>query len=292
MGTGRGKKSGLAGGHARQRPFKAHGRRRGGRSARENFFPLSRHTQNEATHALRRNHHRRRPRRDHGGERTGGRRQKVAIIEDKHWGGTCLNCGCIPTKDARPATAPSGLLKAQERLRTMKGSIDIDYKALQTRVGRFLKGSSQTLAKASRRRDHLYEGRGVCAGKGQAIVRSESGEEMLTTDNIILSAVRRARPSPASLPTATPCSTAPASSTFRSPGKPHHRGRWGHRRLSWRLLRHDGPKITIVEAAPHIAPTEDADIAKEMDRVQSKAAGPASRASWRSRSSRRTGRPS
>ena len=24
--------------------------------------------------------------------------KKVAIIEDKHWGGTCLNCGCIPTK--------------------------------------------------------------------------------------------------------------------------------------------------------------------------------------------------
>lgn len=46
------------------------------------------------------------------------------------------------------ATAPLGLLKAQERLRTMKGSIDIDYKALQTRVGRFLKGSSQTLAKS------------------------------------------------------------------------------------------------------------------------------------------------
>ncbi|WP_417030816.1 FAD-dependent oxidoreductase, partial [Bilophila wadsworthia] len=67
--------------------------------------------------------------------------KKVAIIEDKHWGGTCLNCGCIPTKMLLGATAPLGLLKAQERLRTMKGSIDIDYKALQTRVGRFLKGS-------------------------------------------------------------------------------------------------------------------------------------------------------
>ena len=113
------------------------------------------------------------------------------------------------------ATAPLGLLKAQERLRTMKGSIDIDYKALQTRVGRFLKGSSQTLAKSLAAAGiTLYEGRGVCAGKGQAIVRSESGEEMLTTDNIIFPAARRARPSPASLPTATPCSTAPASSTF------------------------------------------------------------------------------
>ena len=114
--------------------------------------------------------------------------KKVAIIEDKHWGGTCLNCGCIPTKMLLGATAPLGLLKAQERLRTMKGSIDIDYRALQTRVGRFLKGSSQTLAKSLAAAGiTLYEGRGVCAGKGQAIVRSESGEEMLTSDNIILS---------------------------------------------------------------------------------------------------------
>ena len=114
--------------------------------------------------------------------------KKVAIIEDKHWGGTCLNCGCIPTKMLLGATAPLGLLKAQERLRTMKGSIDIDYKALQTRVGRFLKGSSQTLAKSLAAAGiTLYEGRGVCAGKGQAIVRSEAGEEMLTSDNIILS---------------------------------------------------------------------------------------------------------
>ncbi|MFR5647495.1 MAG: FAD-dependent oxidoreductase, partial [Bilophila wadsworthia] len=30
--------------------------------------------------------------------------KKVAIIEDKHWGGTCLNCGCIPTKMLLGAT--------------------------------------------------------------------------------------------------------------------------------------------------------------------------------------------
>lgn len=53
--------------------------------------------------------------------------KKVAIIEDKHRGGTCLNCGCIPTKMLLGATAPLGLLKTQECPHTMKGSIDIDY---------------------------------------------------------------------------------------------------------------------------------------------------------------------
>ena len=199
--------------------------------------------------------------------------KKVAIIEDKHWGGTCLNCGCIPTKMLLGATAPLGLLKAQERLRTMKGSIDIDYKALQTRVGRFLKGSSQTLAKSLAAAGiTLYEGRGVCAGKGQAIVRSESGEEMLTADNIILSCGS----SSASFPGLTPDGDAVLDSTgvLNLPEVPESLIIVGAGAIGLELgdfFGMMGSKITIVEAAPHIAPTEDADIAKEMDRVQSKA---------------------
>ena len=199
--------------------------------------------------------------------------KKVAIIEDKHWGGTCLNCGCIPTKMLLGATAPLGLLKAQERLRTMKGSIDIDYKALQTRVGRFLKGSSQTLAKSLAAAGiALYEGRGVCAGKGQAIVRSESGEEMLTTDNIILSCGS----SSASFPGLAPDGDAVLDSTgvLNLPEVPESLIIVGAGAIGLELgdfFGMMGSKITIVEAAPHIAPTEDADIAKEMDRVQSKA---------------------
>ena len=199
--------------------------------------------------------------------------KKVAIIEDKHWGGTCLNCGCIPTKMLLGATAPLGLLKAQERLRTMKGSIDIDYKALQTRVGRFLKGSSQTLAKSLAAAGiTLYEGRGVCAGKGQAIVRSESGEEMLTYDNIILSCGS----SSASFPGLAPDGDAVLDSTgvLNLPEVPESLIIVGAGAIGLELgdfFGMMGSKITIVEAAPHIAPTEDADIAKEMDRVQSKA---------------------
>ena len=199
--------------------------------------------------------------------------KKVAIIEAKHWGGTCLNCGCIPTKMLLGATAPLGLLKAQERLRTMKGSIDIDYKALQTRVGRFLKGSSQTLAKSLAAAGiTLYEGRGVCAGKGQAIVRSESGEEMLTADNIILSCGS----SSASFPGLTPDGDAVLDSTgvLNLPEVPESLIIVGAGAIGLELgdfFGMMGSKITIVEAAPHIAPTEDADIAKEMDRVQSKA---------------------
>lgn len=201
----------------------------------------------------------------------GGKR--VAIIEDKHWGGTCLNCGCIPTKMLLGATAPLAMLRAQERLRTMKGTIDIDYKALQTRVGRFLKGSSQTLAKALTAAGiTLYQGRGVIAGKGQVAVRSEAGEEMLTADDIILSCGS----SSASFPGLAPDGDAVLDSTgiLNLPDVPESLIIVGAGAIGLELgdfFGLMGTKVTIVEAAPHIAPTEDNDIAKELDRTLGKA---------------------
>ena len=113
--------------------------------------------------------------------------KKVALIEDRHLGGTCLNCGCIPTKLLLGATAPLGLLRAQERLRVMKGSISIEYKALQNRVGRFIKASGQTLGKALTQAGiQIYEGRGVCLGEQRVAVQSEGKETVLGADTLIL----------------------------------------------------------------------------------------------------------
>ncbi|WP_301000956.1 FAD-dependent oxidoreductase, partial [uncultured Bilophila sp.] len=192
--------------------------------------------------------------------------KKVALVEDRHWGGTCLNCGCIPTKMLLGATAPLGLLKAQERLRTMKGSIEIDYKALQNRIGRFLKGSSQSLAKSLTAAGiTLYEGRGVCTGKGQVAVRTDSGEESLTADTLVLACGS----SSASFPGLAPDGDAVLDSTdiLNLPEVPESLIIVGAGAIGLELgdfFGAMGTKVTIVEAAPHIAPTEDADIAKEM----------------------------
>ena len=196
----------------------------------------------------------------------------VAVIEDRHWGGTCLNCGCIPTKMLLGATAPIAMLKAQERLRTEKGSIEVDYKALQTRVGRFLKGSSQTLAKALTASGiDLYEGRGVCTGKGQVTLHGADGDKALEAETIILSCGS----SSASFPGLTPDGEAVLDSTgiLNLPEVPESLIIVGAGAIGLELgdfFGALGTKITIVEAAAHVAPTEDEDIAKELDRSLSK----------------------
>ena len=199
--------------------------------------------------------------------------KKVALIEDRHLGGTCLNCGCIPTKLLLGATAPLGLLRAQERLRVMKGSISIEYKALQNRVGRFIKASGQTLGKALTQAGiQIYEGRGVCLGEQRVAVQSEGKETVLGADTLILACGS----SSAAFPGLAPDGDAVLDSTglLSLPEVPESLIIVGAGAIGLELgdfFGTMGSQVTIVEAAPHIAPTEDADIAKEMAQAQTKA---------------------
>ena len=60
--------------------------------------------------------------------------KKVAIIEDKHWGGTCLNCGCIPTKTLKAsAEALETALRLAEFGITCEGTPRVDPAAVLAR---------------------------------------------------------------------------------------------------------------------------------------------------------------
>ena len=74
--------------------------------------------------------------------------KKVALIENERLGGTCLNCGCIPTKFLLAATAPGAQLHEHARLGVLSGEVSVNLPALQQRKDRFIKGSSAALGKA------------------------------------------------------------------------------------------------------------------------------------------------
>lgn len=136
----------------------------------------------------------------------------------------------------------------------MKGSIDIDYKALQTRVGRFLKGSSQTLAKSlAAAGSPLYEGRGVCAGKDRPSSAPKPAKKCGNNDSIILScgssSASRLRPRSR---TATPWLD--STSVLNPSEVPESLIIVGAGAIGLELgdfFGMMGSKITIVEAAPH-----------------------------------------
>ncbi|MFT4302724.1 MAG: FAD-dependent oxidoreductase, partial [Desulfovibrio sp.] len=202
--------------------------------------------------------------------------KKVALIEDKHWGGTCLNAGCIPTKMLLGATAPQSLLHAQERVRIAQGSIQVDFTALQNRVARFTKGTSQTLAKTLLGLGiALIEGIGVCAGQKDGLacvhVTTDEGLTELKGKKVILACGT----SSASFPGLTPDHHNVLDSTdlLRISAVPESLIVVGAGAIGLEMadfFSAMGSAVTVVEAAPHIAPTEDADIAKEMLRALTK----------------------
>ncbi len=109
--------------------------------------------------------------------------RSVALVEEEHLGGTCLNWGCIPTKTL---VASSELLtRSRESGRLgLSGELDFSYSKVARRkdsvVKRLRKGVEARLAKLGVR---VVRGHGVLKGPGAVEVE---GDE-LAADNVLLS---------------------------------------------------------------------------------------------------------
>jgi len=190
----------------------------------------------------------------------------VALVEDTHWGGTCLNCGCIPTKMLLGATTPGAMLGALQRIRLLKGTVEVDFMALQNRVKRFTKGASQALAKnLTELGVHLFEGRGVCTAPGRVRVSTVQGDQELACACLILACGTSAAAFPGLIPD-NDC-VLDSTELLRIAEVPESLIIVGAGAIGLELadfFAAMGSKVTIVEAAPHIAPLEDADVAGEL----------------------------
>src|SRR5437773_9319641 len=80
--------------------------------------------------------------------RFAGAGMKVAIIERKLFGGTCVNTGCIPTKTlVASARAAHVARRADDYGVTIPGSIGVDMKKVKKRKDAVVRQSSEGLEK-------------------------------------------------------------------------------------------------------------------------------------------------
>lgn len=195
----------------------------------------------------------------------------VALIEDRHWGGVCLNCGCIPTKLLLGAVAPKGLLRGLERQRVATGTLSVDYAALQKRVQRFTGATSQALARGlSQAGVSLFNGRGVCRDARSVDVLDTEGRvaASLKAERIVVATGSR----PAAFPGLEPDHDAVLDSTdlLNIPVPPASLLIVGAGAIGLEMADFFGAlgtSVTVVEAAPQLAPAEDADIAQELEKL-------------------------
>lgn len=129
-------------------------------------------------------------------------KMKVALVEDQHLGGICLNWGCIPTKALlRSAEVYHLMSKANEfGLSAGKPGFDLSEivkrsrkvsKRLSMGVGHLLKKNKVT----------VFDGFGKLAGRGKVSVsKDKKPVAELTAKNIILATGARARVLPGMQP--------------------------------------------------------------------------------------------
>jgi dihydrolipoamide dehydrogenase len=113
---------------------------------------------------------------------------RVAVVEDNHVGGTCLNWGCIPTKALIRSGRVAALVRNAKELGVTVGDVSIDYAAMAARkdkVVKLLRDGIEHLFKL--RKIELVRGKGALASPTAVSVRlADGGERTLEGAKVIV----------------------------------------------------------------------------------------------------------
>src|SRR6059058_2436353 len=195
---------------------------------------------------------------------------KVAIIERKLFGGTCVNTGCVPTKTLVASAYAAHLARrAAEYGVAIAGAVNVDMKRVKARKdeisGHFNKGVEnwmQGLAHGT-----IY--RGHARFESPRTVRVNG--ELLEADKIFINAGGRALVPP--MPGLDQVPYLTNSTMMGVDFLPHHLIIIGGSYIGLefgQMYRRFGSNVTIVEKGPRLIAREDEDISKAIQEILEK----------------------
>jgi pyruvate/2-oxoglutarate dehydrogenase complex dihydrolipoamide dehydrogenase (E3) component len=193
-------------------------------------------------------------------QRLAGAGMKVAIIERKLFGGTCVNTGCVPTKTmVASAYAAHMVRRAAEFGVVSNGSAGVDMKLVKSRKDA-VSGQSRTGV------ENWLRGMANCAvyqghGRFESPKEVSVGSERLTAERIFINVGGRAAvpemPGIEGVPYLT------NSSIMEIDFLPRHLIIVGGSYVGLefaQMYRRFGSEVTIIQRAPHLAKHEDVDV--------------------------------
>jgi pyruvate/2-oxoglutarate dehydrogenase complex dihydrolipoamide dehydrogenase (E3) component len=199
--------------------------------------------------------------------RLAGTGMKVAIIERKRFGGTCVNNGCIPTKTLiASARAANIARRAGEYGVTIDGPITVDMKKVKARKDAVVRRSNEGLEQWLRSTEHVtvYAGHGRFVDAHQISV----GDELLEADKVFINVGGRA--SIPALPGLDQVSYFDNSTMMDVDFVPEHLIVIGGSYIGLefaQMYRRFGSAVTIVEMAPRLIQREDIDVSQAIGTI-------------------------
>jgi pyruvate/2-oxoglutarate dehydrogenase complex dihydrolipoamide dehydrogenase (E3) component len=192
---------------------------------------------------------------------------KVAIIERKRFGGTCVNNGCIPTKTlVASARVAHVARRAGDYGVTIRSSIAVDMKKVKMRKDAVVCQSSEGLEKWLRNTQNLtiYEGHACFADAHRVRV----GDELLEADKFFINVGGRASIPP--LRDIDEVSYLDNSTMMDVDSLPQHLIVIGGSYVGLefaQMYRRFGSEVTVVERGPRLIHREDEDVSENIKTI-------------------------
>ena len=198
--------------------------------------------------------------------------KSVAIIEEKYWGGVCLNVGCIPSKALLRNADLAHIFHAQADLFGISGDVQFDFGVAWERSRKV----SETHVKGihflmKKNKVTEYEGRGSFTGPNAiTVTKADGAAEEVTFDNAIIATGSRVRLLPGvelggnivSFEEQILDRDLPESIVIVGAGAIGMEFAY--------VLANYGVKCTIIEFLDRALPNEDAEVSKEITRQYKK----------------------
>ena len=184
---------------------------------------------------------------------------KVAILERKFFGGTCVNAGCIPTKTMVASAYAAHLARrGPEYGVRLPGEVSVDMKRVHARMNEIRMADRKSAEDRLRKHKNCV----VYTGHGRFVSAHEVslGNEVLTADKIFINVGARAVIPP--MPGLDQISYLTNSSILELDSLPPHLVVIGGSYIGLefgQMFRRFGSKVTIVEMGPRLVLREDED---------------------------------
>lgn len=192
----------------------------------------------------------------------------TAIIEEKYWGGVCLNVGCIPSKALLKNAEIAHTLKHKAEFFGISGEFNLDFGVAWDRSREVADGRVKGIHYLMKKNKVTeYQGRGSFTGpKAITVTKSDGQTEEVTFDNVIIATGSTVRLLPGVTLSENVVTYEEQILSRELPSSIVIVGAGAIGMEFAYVLSNYGVKVTIIEFLDRALPNEDADVSKEIAR--------------------------
>ncbi len=198
--------------------------------------------------------------------------KSVAIVEEKYWGGVCLNVGCIPSKALLRNAELANIYSHDAKKFGISGEVSFDFGVAHSRSRDVANGRVQGIHYLTKKNKITeFEGRGTFTGPNALeVTLTQGGTETIEFENVIIATGSRVRMLPGVEKSQNVVTYEEQILDANLPSSMVIVGAGAIGMEFGYVLNAYGVDVTIIEFLDRALPNEDAEVSKEIAKAYKK----------------------